>query len=107
VTFAIVYRQLVPGLGHAKRSAPSRTALPPDLEDSSPGHSLRGTRARRQRRGEEGASAEDDQELRSLGYRVERPLLNYISTDAAVFPEGGLIRPRQHGHAFAVESPNS
>jgi hypothetical protein len=30
-----------------------------DLEDSAPGHSVRGTRAGRQRRGEEGASAQE------------------------------------------------
>ena len=35
-------------------------ALSSNLEDSSSGHPLRGTRARRQRGGEEGAGAQDD-----------------------------------------------
>jgi hypothetical protein len=34
--------------------------LSPHLEDSSPGRAVRGTWAGRQRRGEEGASAQDD-----------------------------------------------
>ena len=59
--FAIVYRRLVP----APRTRPSHRchrppALSSDLEDSSRRHSVRGTRASRQRRGEEGAGAQDD-----------------------------------------------
>ena len=56
--FAIVYRRLAPRLGHAQAiGAITHRLWSPHLEDSSPERALRGTRAGRQRTGQEGASA--------------------------------------------------
>src|SRR5437870_12678081 len=47
--FAVVYRRLVPRLGHAQAIGAIRSSpLSPDLEDASPGDSVRRTRSGRQ-----------------------------------------------------------
>src|SRR6266540_2594685 len=53
------FNQVANGAVIAK-SANRPSALTSDLEDASPTHSLRGTRARRQRTSKEGAGAQDD-----------------------------------------------
>ena len=59
--FAIVYRRLVPRLGHAQAiGAITHRLCRSDLEDPARARAVRGTRASRQRRGEEGAGAQDD-----------------------------------------------
>jgi hypothetical protein len=59
--FAIVYRRLVWRLGaRASHRGDRPPPLSSDLEDSAPGRAVRGARAGRRRRGEEGASAQDD-----------------------------------------------
>ena len=59
--FAIVYRRLVPRLGHAQAiGAVAHRLCRLIWEDPAPKPSVRGTRTSRQRRGEEGAGAQDD-----------------------------------------------
>jgi hypothetical protein len=71
--FAIGYRRLVPRLGHAQAIGANRaSAVSPDLEDASPGDSVRGTRSGR-RNSKQARARKMIRELRSLGHHVELP----------------------------------
>ena len=59
--FAVVYRRIVPRLGHAQAiGAITHRLCRSDLEDPARARALRRTRASRQRRGEESPRAQDD-----------------------------------------------